>query len=87
MPDGDIKLGIRPEYVTFSIANAAGSLPMTVTQIQDVGTHVILSASRDGQSIKARMPVESVTCEKGDTVWIHVLGKHTCIYKNEEIVV
>jgi glycerol transport system ATP-binding protein len=57
-----------------------------VTQIQDVGTHVILSASSEGQTIKARMPVESVSCVIGETVWLHVLGERTCIYKNEEIV-
>ena len=84
--DGEIKLGIRPEYITFTDANAEGSLPMSVTQIQDVGTHVILSASTAGQSIKARMPVELATYAKGDTVWLKVLGEHTCIYKDEEIV-
>jgi glycerol transport system ATP-binding protein len=86
MPDGEIKLGIRPEYVTLTAANALGALPMSVTQIQDVGTHVILSANSDGQTIKARMPVESVSCVKGETVWLHVLGERTCIYKDEEIV-
>ena len=84
--DGDIKLGIRPEYLTLTVANASGALPMSVTQIQDVGTHVILSANTSGQSIKARMPVEMATYAKGDTVWLQVLGEHTCIYKDEEIV-
>ena len=86
MPDGAIKLGIRPEYVTVTMANALGSLPTFVTQIQDVGTHIILTANSAGQSIKARLPFESASYFKGDTVWLHVLGKHTCIYKNEEIV-
>jgi glycerol transport system ATP-binding protein len=86
IPDGDIKLGIRPEYLTLTVANAPGALPMSVTQIQDVGTHIILSASSAGQSIKARMPVELATYTKGDTVWLQVLGEHTCIYKDEEIV-
>lgn len=86
IPDGDIKLGIRPEYMTVTESNAAGSLPMSVTQIQDVGTHVIMSASIAGQSIKARLPAELATYAKGDTVWLQVLGEHTCIYKDEEIV-
>ncbi len=86
MPDGAIKLGIRPEYVTVTMANAPGSLPTFVTQIQDVGTHIILTANSAGQSIKARLPFESASYFKGDTVWLHVLGKHTCIYKDEEIV-
>ncbi len=86
MPDGTIKLGIRPEYVTLTTVDAPGSLPMSVTQIQDVGTHIIMSANSAGQSIKARLPVESTSCAKGDTVWLQVLGEHTCIYKDEEIV-
>jgi glycerol transport system ATP-binding protein len=87
MLDGNIKLGIRPEYMTLTAANTPGSLPMLVTQIQDVGAYVILSASCAGQSIKARMPAELAKHAKGDTVWLHVLGEHTCIYKDEEIVV
>jgi glycerol transport system ATP-binding protein len=86
IPNGDIKLGIRPEYVTLASVNEAGAMPMTVTQIQDVGTHIILSTSSAGQSIKARLPAQSTKYEKGETVWMHVLGAHTCIYKDEEIV-
>lgn len=83
---GEIKLGIRPEYVTVASANAPGALPMTVTQFQDVGTHAILSAGIAGQTIKARLPADAARWVKGDTVWLQVLGAHTCIYKNEEIV-
>lgn len=86
LPNGDIKLGIRPEYVVIVAPNTAGALPMTVTQMQDVGTHFILAASSAGQSIKARLPIDSTRCLKGDLVWLQVLGEHTCIYKNEEIV-
>jgi glycerol transport system ATP-binding protein len=86
LPDGEIKLGIRPEYVVLAPPNTAGALPMTVTQMQDVGTHIILAASSAGQSIKARLSVDSAQCVKGDLVWLKVLGEHTCIYKNEEIV-
>ncbi len=87
LPNGDIKLGIRPEYVTLAAENAAGALPMTVAQVQDVGTHVILSASIAGQTIKARLPADAAQWNPGDTVWLRVLGEHTCMYKNEEIVV
>lgn len=86
LPAGDIKLGIRPEYVTVASANALGALPMTVSQVQDVGTHVILSAGIAGQTIKARLPADAARLVKGDTAWLQILGAHTCIYKNEEIV-
>ncbi len=86
LPNGDIKLGIRPEYVSLAPENAVGALPMTVSQVQDVGTHVILSAGIAGHTIKARLPADAAQWAKGDTVWLRVLGEHTCIYKNEEIV-
>ncbi len=86
LPDGDIKLGIRPEYVSLASENTAGALPMTVSQVQDVGTHVILSATIAGHTVKARLPADAAQWRKGDAVWLRVLGEHTCMYKNEEIV-
>ena len=59
---------------------------MTVTQVQDVGTHVMLSAACDGHTIKARLSADAEQLTVGDTVWLKVMGEHTCFYKNEEIV-
>ena len=83
---GDYKLGVRPEYVTLAEADAPGALPMTVSQVQDVGTHVILSAARDGALVKARLAPDSTQLQEGDTAWLQVMGSHTCFYKNDEIV-
>jgi glycerol transport system ATP-binding protein len=86
LPDGDIKLGIRPEYLSLVPAQTNGALPMTVSRIQDVGTHVMLSADFAGTTVKARLSTDAAQLTAGDTVWLQVLGEHTCIYKNEEIV-
>ena len=86
LPLGPIKLGIRPEYLVPVSAQSPGSLPFTVTQVQDVGTHVILSAGIAGQTLKARLPVSTKPLLAGDTVWLQLIGEHTCFYKNEEIV-
>ena len=86
MPDGDIKLGIRPEYVQPVAAHTAGALPMLLTQLQDVGTHIILTASTLGHTVKARLSTLSAEYSIGDTIWLRVMSEHTCIYKNEEIV-
>lgn len=88
LPEGDIKLGIRPEYVTISQTPTAGSLPMVVKQVQDVGTHFIVTAEHEGQSIKARLSADAVEAAlaSGQVVWFQVLGAHTCFYKNEDIV-
>lgn len=86
LPEGDIKLGVRPEYVTLVDSGAPGAMPVTVTQVQDVGTHIMLSASLSGQPIKARLSSDAAQLSVGDVVWMQVMGEHTCFYKNEEIV-
>ncbi len=102
LPDGDFKLGIRPEYVKPVAPNSAGSIPTKVTLLQDVGTHRLLSVALGEQIIKARLPnnfaddlgsddgdannVVSGHFEVGQTVWLEVLSTHSCLYKNEEIV-
>ncbi len=86
MPDGNVKLGIRPEYVQIAAAQSPGALPMKVSQIQDVGTHVILTATAASQMVKARLPSNAAQHAVGNTVWLQVLGAHSCIYRNEEIV-
>ena len=86
LPDGPVKLGIRPEYLKPVQPNLPGALPMTVLQVQDVGTHAILSVTLGGQTLKARLPIGTMQLAEGDTAWLNVMNEHTCFYKNEEIV-
>ncbi|MDP3651695.1 MAG: ABC transporter ATP-binding protein [Rhodoferax sp.] len=86
LPAGEIKLGIRPEYVTLAAAHASGALEMKVSQVQDVGTHVMLSALFAGTTLKARLSSDAAQLSPGDSVWLKVMGEHSCFYKNEEIV-
>ena len=86
LPAGELKLGIRPEYVTLALPDAAGALPMQVLQVQDVGTHFIVTAQHEGQKIKARLTADSQAVGVGRVMWFQVLGAHSCFYQNEEIV-
>lgn len=86
LPPGEIKLGIRPEYLALVPADADGALSVTVSRVQDVGTHVMLTASFADITLKARLSVDAAQLACGDTVWLKVMGEHTCFYKNEEIV-
>lgn len=86
LPQGEIKLGVRPEYVSLVDSATPGALPVTVTQVQDVGTHIMLSASLAGQPIKARLSSDTAQLSPGSVVWMQVMGAHTCFYKDEEIV-
>ena len=46
----------------------------------------MLSADYAGTTVKARLASDATQLVSGDSVWLKVLGEHTCIYKNEEIV-
>ncbi|MDB5825860.1 MAG: transporter ATP-binding protein [Variovorax sp.] len=86
LPDGELKLGIRPEYLRIAAPQAAGAVPATVTQVQDVGTHSMLSADAGGTRLKARLHSDVVPPAVGDTVWLKVLDAHTCYYRDEELI-
>ena len=86
MPDGALKLGIRPEYLALASPGAPGAVPARVRQVQDVGTHLMLSAEVQGTVLKARLGVEWLKLAPGDEVWLQLLGQHTCFYVNEELV-
>ena len=81
-------LGVRPEYVTLAAPNAAGAVPATVTQAQDIGTYWLLTATlADGNVVRLRLTGEQAGPKVGDAVWLGVKGSHTCYYKNEELLV
>jgi glycerol transport system ATP-binding protein len=86
VPDGELKLGVRPEYVVQTAAGDTAALPFVVTMIQDIGTHVMLTAKIDEHVIKARLSPSSAVPKAGDEVWLQVMGPHTCFYLNDELV-
>jgi glycerol transport system ATP-binding protein len=86
LPEGEIRLGIRPEYVTVCEPAVAGALAATLVRTQDIGTHVLLTASIGGHAIKARLPHNQKLPESGSQLWLKVLNDQTCFYKDEELV-
>ncbi|MDP1899527.1 MAG: ABC transporter ATP-binding protein [Rubrivivax sp.] len=86
LPEGELKLGVRPEYLSLADAQSPGVLPAQVTLVQDIGTHTMLTAQVGGHPVKARLSPEAQAPRPGDTVWLQVLGEHTCFYKDEELV-
>lgn len=86
LPSGEIKLGIRPEYLALASQSEEGVLPVVVTNIQDIGTFFMLTANVDGLHLKARLSLNAVIPNIGDTVWVKVICQKTCFYKNEELL-
>lgn len=52
----NIKLGIRPEFITIATSPAADSVPIQVASVQDLGTYSLLTFKLNGQTFKARLP-------------------------------
>ena len=86
VPDGDLKLGIRPEYLTLAADHAPGALAARVTHVHDLGTHLLLSAALDGHTLKARLASGIAPPQVGESVWLQVISEHTCFYQDEELV-
>ena len=82
-----IKVGIRPEYVDVHAQAIDNSLPAQVERVQDLGTSVLMTMQCAGQVVKARLPLNFQHFEVGSNVHIRLLGKHTCFYHDEELVV
>lgn len=86
LPDGKFTLGVRPEYVTVAERQETGALAATVTQVQDIGTSMLVTAQLGSYPLKARLNPELATPAVGGEVWLQLLGRHTCFYVNEELV-
>jgi len=86
LPDGDLKLGVRPEYLGLCTAQEPGAVPAVVQRRQDIGTYWMLTARVGEHVVKARLAPDAEVPAVGDAVWLHVLGAHSCFYKNEELI-
>lgn len=84
---GEFTLGVRPEYVQLAAPGQADALPATVRKSQDIGTYRLLTATTGPDTvIRARLATDARVPAVGEAVWLHVLGAHTCFYKNEELI-
>ena len=83
---GALQLGVRPEYLALSAPQATGALQCRVAQVQDIGTYQMLTAQVGDHTLKARVAPEVALPAVGDSIWLQVLGEHTCFYQNEELL-
>ncbi|OZI48409.1 ABC transporter ATP-binding protein [Bordetella genomosp. 4] len=82
---GEVRLGVRPEYLHPCAANTPGAAPVRVSRVQDLGTYLLLSCEFEGTLLRARARAGSAIAV-GDTVWLPLLNTHTCFYRNEELL-
>ncbi|MEZ5646398.1 MAG: ABC transporter ATP-binding protein [Burkholderiaceae bacterium] len=86
LPDGLLRLGIRPEYLALVAPSEADSLPATVTKVQDIGTYFLVTLDLGSAHAKARLAIDGQAPAVGDCVGLRVIDEHTCFYRNEELV-
>ena len=86
LADGELRLGVRPEYLALVAAESPGALPALVARLQDVGTYQLMTVRIGEQALKARLAPGQPAPAVGATAWLQLLGPHTCLYRNEELV-
>ncbi|MEO5697376.1 MAG: ABC transporter ATP-binding protein [Burkholderiaceae bacterium] len=83
-------LGVRPEYVELATPHQAGALQAVVMQAQDIGTYWLITATIEGGSgdvpIRVRLSPSQAIPRVGDSVWLTVVGPHTCFYKDDQLI-
>jgi glycerol transport system ATP-binding protein len=83
---GSFTLGVRPEHVRLAAAGEAGSLPAQALKVQDLGTCWLLTAAVGHDLVRARLAPETRPPVAGESIWLCVIGAHTCFYRNEELI-
>jgi glycerol transport system ATP-binding protein len=82
----DLKLGVRPEYISVHDQAAEGCLPAQVLRWQDLGTSGLLTTQCAGEVVRVRLANHSETPQVGQTVYLQVLSIHTCFYEQEALI-
>ncbi len=80
----NIKLGIRPEFISVSQTPGADSVPIEVVNLQDLGTYSLLSFTLNGQFFKARLPEGHAPI--GDAAHATFSDQHIALYVDEYLV-
>lgn len=88
VPPGPVTVGLRPEYTRISALSEPGTVRASVRRVQDLGSHVLLTAEAAGQTIRARLPRdgEPAPPAAGDVVGLQLLCAQTRYYRNEELI-
>lgn len=85
---GPLTLGLRPEYTRLAAPGAAGAVAAVVRRVQDLGSHLLLTAEAGGRVLRARLPrdMHPPPPAPGETVGLQLLCDQTRFYRNEELI-
>ncbi len=86
-PEAAVTAGVRPEYVTLAREGEVGALRGEVLQVQDIGTYWLLTSRVGDVTVRARLNPDTQLPQPGDTVWLGLMGSHTCFYGKDETLI
>jgi glycerol transport system ATP-binding protein len=86
LPEGELILGIRPEYLRVLPQAGLGGVPGIVQWARPIGTSQLLSIRVGDRSVKAHIAPDAQTPASGAEVQLALLDDHTCFYRDEELI-
>lgn len=85
VPDGEVELGIRPEYVVPASAGASNSVSVVVTGVMDQGNTRVVNCQLGSQNIKMKVPREVSVPESG-TINIALPREKSFVYHEGNLI-
>ncbi|QDD63460.1 ABC transporter ATP-binding protein [Herbaspirillum seropedicae] len=80
--NGELKLGIRPEFVELAAPGATGAVSAEIIQVQHLGTSQLVTAQLEGMSVKARLSPEMKIATGNQ--WLRLAKPETIYFSNDE---
>lgn len=82
--NGNITLGIRPEFIECELEPQPDAAVATVTSVRNLGTHYLAEFKLGGHHVSAKL--RHLTAAAGDTVWLRLPANRTLYYVNDKRV-
>ncbi|HEY8607236.1 MAG TPA: ABC transporter ATP-binding protein [Noviherbaspirillum sp.] len=81
---GDVKLGIRPEFVECGFVPQPGAVPAVVQSVRDLGTHTLAEFRLGGLSIAAKL--RHLEASAGEQAWLTLPPERSLYYVDDKRV-
>jgi glycerol transport system ATP-binding protein len=79
---GDVKMGIRPEFVELAAPGSSDAVQADILRVQHLGTTQLVTAQFDGQVIKAKLDT-AIAVQPGPQ-WLRLVRPETIFFCNDE---
>ena len=81
---GELKLGIRPEFLSLARENGESRLEVTVRAVEDLGNFKIVSTELRGRTVKVKVPEEQEV--PAETAFLDFPADFTRLYADDQLI-